>query len=98
MRYNNSTSYGLAIALLSERMQGRGEIVASWPTDDEPLSRTERLELQQRLQAVGFDPGGVDGIIGANTRQALRSLQIALGLPADGYPSKPLLEKLRTFQ
>lgn len=98
LRYNNSTSYGLAIALLSERMQGRGEIVASWPTDDEPLSRTERLELQQRLQAGGFDPGGVDGIIGANTRQALRSLQIALGLPADGYPSKPLLEKLRTFQ
>jgi len=98
LRYNNSTSYGLAIALLSERMQGRGEIVASWPTDDEPLSRTERLELQQRLQAVGFDPGGVDGIIGDNTRQALRNLQFALGLPADGYPSKPLLEKLRTFQ
>lgn len=98
LRYNNSTSYALAIGLLSERMQGRGEIRAAWPTEDEPLSRTERLELQQLLQAVGFDPGGVDGIIGANTRQALRHFQIALGLPADGYPSKPLLEKLRSYQ
>ncbi|WP_373185068.1 lytic murein transglycosylase [Halopseudomonas sp.] len=97
LRYNNSTSYALAIGLLAERIQGKGEVVASWPTDDQPLARSERLELQERLKAVGFDPGGVDGIIGANTRQALRNFQIALGLPADGYPSKPLLEKLRSF-
>lgn len=98
LRYNNSTSYALAIGLLAKRMQGGGEIVASWPTGDQPLSRSERLELQERLLAVGFDPGGADGIIGANTRQALRNFQIALGLPADGYASKPLLEKLRSFQ
>ena len=98
LRYNNSTSYALAIGLLAERLQGRGNVLAAWPTDDKPLSRTERLELQERLRAVGFDPGGVDGIIGANTRQALRRFQIALGLPADGYPSKPLLDKLRSFQ
>lgn len=97
LRYNNSTSYALAIGLLAKRMQGEGEITATWPTDDQPLSRSERLELQKRLQAVGFDPGGADGIIGANTRQALRNFQIALGLPADGYPSKPLLDKLRTY-
>ncbi|WP_339844937.1 lytic murein transglycosylase [uncultured Halopseudomonas sp.] len=98
LRYNNSTSYALAIGLLAERMQGRGEIAASWPKGDTPLARSERLELQRRLKEVGYDPGGVDGIIGANTRQALRNFQIALGLPADGYPSKSLLEKLRTFQ
>jgi membrane-bound lytic murein transglycosylase B len=97
LRYNNSTSYALAIGLLAKRMQGEGEIIATWPTGDKPLARSERLELQQRLQAVGFDPGIADGIIGANTRQALRNFQIALGLPADGYPSKDLLEKLRTF-
>jgi membrane-bound lytic murein transglycosylase B len=98
LRYNNSTSYALAIGLLAERMQDRGEITASWPKGDTPLARSERLELQRRLKEVGYDPGGVDGIIGANTRQALRNFQIALGLPADGYPSKSLLEKLRTFQ
>ncbi|MFT6429195.1 MAG: membrane-bound lytic murein transglycosylase B [Halopseudomonas sp.] len=97
LRYNNSTSYALAIGLMAKRMQGEGEIIATWPTGDKPLSRSERLELQQRLLDVGFDPGGADGIIGANTRQALRHFQIALGLPADGYPSHALLEKLRTF-
>src|SRR5690606_9190197 len=95
LRYNNSTSYALAIALLADRFQGSGEIRASWPTDDKPLSRTERLELQERLEAQGFDPGSVDGIIGANTRQAIRRLQIALGWPADGYPDQQLLKALR---
>ena len=95
LRYNNSTSYALAISLLSERFQGRGQIHASWPTEDDPLSRSERLELQEQLQARGFEPGTVDGIIGANTRQAIRRFQIALGWPADGYPDRQLLKALQ---
>jgi membrane-bound lytic murein transglycosylase B len=95
LRYNNSTSYALAISLLAERFQGRGQIVANWPTDDDPLSRSERVELQEQLQAQGFEPGAADGIIGANTRQAIRRLQIALGWPADGYPDRQLLKALR---
>lgn len=95
LRYNNSTSYALAIGLLSERLQGRGQIVASWPTGDDPLSRSERVELQEQLQVHGFEPGAVDGIIGANTRQAIRQLQIALGWPADGYADRQLLKALR---
>lgn len=96
LRYNNSTSYALAISLLAERLQGGGHIIASWPTDDEPLSRSERVELQEQLEAQGYEPGAVDGIIGANTRQAIRRLQIALGWPADGYPDRQLLKALRT--
>ncbi|HDZ56699.1 MAG TPA: lytic murein transglycosylase [Pseudomonas xinjiangensis] len=95
LRYNNSSSYALAIGLMSERLQGAGEIQASWPTNDAPLSRSERMELQERLEAGGFEPGGVDGIIGANTRQAIRRLQQSLGLPADGYPTVELLKTLR---
>lgn len=95
LRYNNSTSYALAIGLLAERFQGHGQIQATWPKDDKPLSRTERHELQQLLQNKGFEPGGVDGIIGANTREAIRRFQQSLGLPADGYATVALLEKLR---
>ena len=95
LRYNNSTSYALAISLLAERFQGGGDIHANWPTDDKPLSRSERLELQERLEAQGYEPGSVDGIIGANTRQAIRRMQIALGWPADGYPDQQLLKALR---
>ncbi|MBQ0743512.1 MAG: peptidoglycan-binding protein, partial [Pseudomonas sp.] len=97
LRYNNSTSYALAIGLMSQRLHGGGQISASWPTGDKPLSRSERLELQERLEAGGFEPGGIDGIIGANTRKAIRRLQLNLGTPADGYPDHELLNALRQW-
>ncbi|SFX94511.1 membrane-bound lytic murein transglycosylase B [Azotobacter vinelandii] len=95
LKYNNSTSYALAIGLLGERFQNRGQIVAAWPLGDTPLSRSERIELQNLLASNGFDPGSADGIIGANTRKAVRSLQQRLGWPADGYPTSELLKALR---
>ena len=95
MRYNNSSSYALAIGLLSDRFQGGGQIQGDWPTADRPLSRSERLELQQLLTQRGLEPGGIDGIIGANTRNAIRRFQQQQGVPADGYASAALLEQLR---
>lgn len=95
MRYNNSTSYALAIGLLSEHFQGGGKVVGDWPTDDRPLSRSERTELQTLLSEQGFEPGGIDGIIGANTRSAIRRVQLQLNWPADGYPTAELIEQLR---
>lgn len=95
LKYNNSSSYALGVALLSERYRDAGQIAGSWPTDDLPLSRSERVELQQRLAALGLDPGSADGIIGANTRKAIRAYQQSQGWPADGYPNHQLLDKLR---
>jgi len=95
LKYNNSTSYALAIGLLGERFESRGRIVAVWPRGDTPLSRSERIELQTLLASNGFDPGGADGIIGANTRRAVRAFQQTLGWPADGYPTSELLKALR---
>ncbi len=95
LRYNNSSSYALAIGLLSERFVGGGQIRASWPQGEQPLSRSERLELQERLSSQGFDPGAADGIIGANTRSAIRGFQQQLGWPADGHPTQELLGRLR---
>lgn len=95
LRYNNSTSYALAVNLLAERFRGGGRIVNAWPEDDRPLGRTEREELQRLLTAKGYDTNGVDGIIGGNTRKALRAWQLARGIPADGYPTVSLLAQLR---
>ena len=95
LRYNNSSSYALAIGLLSERFEGAGQVRGSWPQGEQPLSRSERLELQERLTQRGFDPGTADGIIGANTRNAIRSFQQQLGWPADGHPTQELLGRLR---
>ncbi|HBB24151.1 MAG TPA: lytic murein transglycosylase, partial [Pseudomonas sp.] len=43
LRYNNSSAYALAIGLLSESFQGKGQVAGSWPRGEQPLSRSERL-------------------------------------------------------
>lgn len=94
-RYNNATSYALGVALLSDRIKGSGgELKTPWPRGDRPLTRDEREQLQRALADSGFDPGGVDGVIGPNTRSALRAWQAANDLPADGYPSARVLSLL----
>jgi membrane-bound lytic murein transglycosylase B len=95
LKYNNSTSYALAVGLLGDRLQGKGEIRATWPMDEKPLSRTQRIELQDALGARGFNPGPADGIIGANTRKAVRAYQQSQGWPADGFPTLYLLKTLQ---
>ncbi|PKQ04695.1 MAG: lytic murein transglycosylase [Alphaproteobacteria bacterium HGW-Alphaproteobacteria-11] len=95
LAYNASTSYSLAVHLLADRFRGRGEIAAAWPRGDRPLGRSERHDLQRLLTERGYDTGGVDGIIGFNTRKAIRAYQVTVGMPADGYPAPELLEKLR---
>ncbi|WP_373875346.1 lytic murein transglycosylase, partial [Methylobacterium trifolii] len=42
--YNAAESYGLAIAVLSDRLRGRAGVQAEWPTDDPPLSRADRRD------------------------------------------------------
>lgn len=96
LAYNASTSYALAVCLLGDRFRGEGEIRGSWPLDERPLTRSEREELQSLLTAKGYDHGKVDGIIGYNTRKAIRDYQRTIGLPPDGYPTASLLEKMRT--
>ena len=95
LAYNASTSYSLAVNLLADRFRGRGEIAGTWPRGDRPLGRQERHDLQRLLTENGYDTGGVDGIIGYNTRKAIRAFQQDAELPADGYPTPGLLEKLR---
>jgi peptidoglycan hydrolase-like protein with peptidoglycan-binding domain len=67
---------------------------ATAPVDT--LSLPETKELQQLLARRGFDVGKIDGVIGASTRDAIRTMQIKYGLPADGYPSAELLDRLRS--
>lgn len=92
-RYNNSVSYALAIGLLADRMAGRDGLVRAWP-DEAPLSRDQRMGAQRALAAAGFDPGGIDGIVGSGTRRALRAWQQANGLIPDGHLTAALADRL----
>ncbi|ACV35522.1 lytic murein transglycosylase [Accumulibacter sp.] len=93
--YNAAESYALAIAHLSDRIKGGKPFVTPWPTDDPGLSRRERRELQTLLAARGYPIGEIDGMIGANSRQAIQAEQKRLGVAADGRPGQKLLNTLR---
>lgn len=95
LRYNNATAYALAVGHLSDRIRGFPPMSKPWPRDIRPLGRTQRQELQKRLGRLGYDTGGVDGIIGRRTRDAVRDYQRSKGLPPDGFPSLGLLNALR---
>jgi membrane-bound lytic murein transglycosylase B len=95
LSYNPALTYAVAVGHLADRIAGGAPIMGPWPMDDMPLDRPEREELQQRLVQRGFDTGGIDGIIGDRTRDAIRTFQRGRQLPEDGHPSLNLLERLR---
>jgi len=52
------------------------------------------LELQRRLQALGFNPGPLDGIRGRLTIHAIKTFQAANGLAPDGLAGPATIAKL----
>ncbi len=96
LRYNNSTQYALGVGLLSDRLSGSTGVAASWPRDERPLTLSERLELQNLLNQLGYNAGKPDGLIGAGTRAAIRGFQLKAGIPADGFATVALLTRLRS--
>ncbi len=77
-------------------------VEAGWRLGDRVLSTTAPLlkgddvaELQERLAALGFDPGRVDGIYGAATRAAVAGFQRDAGMSPDGVAGPAMLAELR---
>jgi lytic murein transglycosylase len=93
-RYNNSTSYALAVGLLADRIAGAPPLTTPWPVEP-PMASQDRIGAQQALITLGFNPGAADGVIGLNTRSAIRAWQKARGLPADGYLTADLSRRLQ---
>jgi membrane-bound lytic murein transglycosylase B len=94
LRYNNSTSYALAVGLLAQRLIDGPGVQAPWPRDLQALTRSQLIALQIALNQRGFDSGAPDGMMGPTTGGAIRRYQRSVGLPADGYPDQDLLVRL----
>ena len=92
--YNNATTYALAVGLLADRFSGLGPLATPWPVET-PLALGDRMGAQKALIALGFDPGVPDGVVGINTRSALRAWQKSKGLIADGYLSMAMVGLLQ---
>ncbi|AMJ60752.1 lytic murein transglycosylase [Bosea sp. PAMC 26642] len=93
--YNGADSYALAISLLSDRLRGRPGVQGQWPTDDLPLSREQRRELQRLLIGRGYNVGEPDGAVGALTRTAIKEIEAKLGMAQTGRPGEKVLRALK---
>ena len=81
---------------------GSGCMVRVWgcngPVVEEGLGldRAARRQIQQGLQAGGFDAGGADGLFGPRTRAAIRRWQQSRGGRATGYLDDAAVAALRS--
>jgi lytic murein transglycosylase len=94
LKWNQSLNYALTAAHLAARLGGAPPMSrGSGEVPDWSLEQTK--ELQQLLARRGYAVGEIDGKLGAGTRAGVKAAQIKLGLPADSYPTRELVERLR---
>ena len=93
LRWNKSTVYSTSAAYLASRYAGAGQVrYGNAPI--QVLSVPQVKQLQSKLRARGLRVTKIDGIIGEETRTAVRLVQQQLRLPADGYPDLTFFKKL----
>ncbi|MEL6641172.1 MAG: lytic murein transglycosylase [Pseudomonadota bacterium] len=90
--WNKSFVYVTTAAYFATRLAGAPPYNAGNPSP--PLSGETMQALQTKLEGLGHDVGGIDGILGAKTRAAVQIEQSRLGLPADAWPTQELLNRL----
>jgi lytic murein transglycosylase len=90
--WNQSFVYVATAAYFATRLAGAPVYDPGNP--DPGLSDGEMKALQQKLAALGHDVGKIDGILGSGTRAAVAAEQQRLGLPADAWPTRELLNRL----
>ncbi|MDJ0827795.1 MAG: lytic murein transglycosylase [Rhodobacter sp.] len=90
--WNQSFVYVATAAYFATRLSGAPVYDAG--NADKPLSDGQMKALQKKLAARGYNVGKIDGILGAGTRAAVQAEQKRLGLPADAWPTRELLNRL----
>ena len=93
-QWNNSLIYSTTAGYLASRIAGAAPMRRpTGPVAQLPFS--EIKQLQQLLVRSGFDVGKVDGVLGQQSRSAIKAMQIKYGLPADSWPTAELLARMR---
>lgn len=92
VEWNKSIVYATTAAYFATRLAGAPAFDLGNP--DPGLSTDQMKELQTKLAARGYAMGKIDGVYGVATRDAVRTEQTRLGMPADSWPTVELLNKL----
>ncbi len=97
MHWNRSSHYALSVGRLADRIAGAGTLSRALPADEALAIAPQDLKtIQTSLNALGFDAGKPDGILGSKTRRALQQFEQQTGLVADGYPDENTLYRLKS--
>ena len=94
MDWNKSIFFALNVGLLSDAIGKDQTLHSQKPRGHTALKTLEIMKIQQVLSRLGYPVGTPDGVIGRQTRAALRDFQDQNNLPADGYPSLKTRELL----
>jgi membrane-bound lytic murein transglycosylase B len=94
MHWNRSVNYALSVAQLAKLLNLEPSILGGGFAESGALTYQQMLELQNRLNDLGFDAGVADGLPGLQTQAAVRSYQLQQQLPADGYASPSFYQRL----
>jgi lytic murein transglycosylase len=92
--WNNSLIYATTAGYLASRIAG----AAPMRQPAQPVAQlqfNEIKELQNLLVRAGFNVGKVDGVLGQQSRVAVKAMQQKYGLPADSWPTAELLARMR---
>lgn len=90
---DDAENLGKGLKKTLSEMQGEGRPTPSSSRRDTPPNggksskepnAAQVKQAQEQLKAAGFDPGTPDGILGSQTRAALREYQAAQGLSTTG--------------
>jgi lytic murein transglycosylase len=93
--WNNSLIYSTTAGYLATRIAGAAPMHRpAAPVPQLPFN--EVRDLQQILTRQGFNVGKVDGVLGQQSRTAVKAMQVKYGLPADSWPTAELLTRLRS--
>jgi lytic murein transglycosylase len=92
--WNNSLIYSTTAGYLATRIAGAPPMQRpAAPVAQLPFN--ELRELQQLLVRAGYNVGKVDGVMGQQSRSAVKAMQTKYGLPADSWPTAELLARMR---
>jgi lytic murein transglycosylase len=92
--WNNSLTYATTAAYLATRIAGAAPMRKP-SAQVEQLPHDQLRQLQQLLARAGYDVGKIDGVLGQQTRIAVKAMQVKFGLPADAWPTAELLARMQ---
>ncbi len=97
MQWNRSENYALAVGLLADYVVSDRPWQAAYQNPATRLRTDDIIFIQSFINKLGWGKLDEDGQLGSQTREAVKQVQKAAKLPADGYPDYQLLQKINRY-